>query len=113
MAIKFYFQSYKKGQYYSQKSHNYYPSTDIGNQVWLSPTELCHGEQLDLYEIKKRIDPNVDTKERNIIQRFNDTTQFTIKTKKAKLFLMTKKRMINSIMHYMIYYLILFLIISI
>ena len=79
MAIKFYFQSYKKGQYYSQKSHAYYHSTDIGNQVWLSPTELCHGEQLDLYEIKKRIDPNVGKKERNIIQRFNDTTQFTIK----------------------------------
>ena len=53
--MKFYFQSYKKGRYYSQKTQSYYTSTDIGNQVWLSPTELCHGEQLDLYEIKKRI----------------------------------------------------------
>lgn len=79
MNIKFYFQSYKKGKYYSQKSHSYYTSTDIGNQVWLSPTELCHGEQLDLYEIKRRINPNVPKTERNIIQRFNNTTQFTLK----------------------------------
>ena len=46
--IKFYFQKYKKGTYWSNSSKTTFESDNIGNQVWLADGVPCKGECLTL-----------------------------------------------------------------
>ena len=83
-VIKFYFQKYKKGTYWSHSSKKTFPSDDIGNQVWLADGVPCKGECLTLEEILPKLSKTTKKSERDLIMRFEvdefpiaETTDFS------------------------------------
>ena len=69
--LKFYYQPFKKGTYWSKASQKYFISDDIGNQVWLHKGSPVKGELLTLYDIVRKLPVNVPKKERSLVLRFN------------------------------------------
>lgn len=75
--IKFYFQKYKKGTYWSKNEKKTFDSDDIGNQVWLADGVPCKGECLTLEEILPQLNKTTKKSERDLIMRF-EVNEFPI-----------------------------------
>ena len=78
--IKFYFQKYKKGTYWSNSSKTTFESDNIGNQVWLADGVPCKGECLTLEEILPKLNKTTKKSERDLIMRF-EVNEFPIADK--------------------------------
>lgn len=76
-VIKFYFQRYKKGTYWSKNEKKTFDSDDIGNQVWLADGVPCKGECLTLEEILPQLNKTTKKSERDLIMRF-EVNEFPI-----------------------------------
>ena len=79
-VIKFYFQKYKKGTYWSEKKKETFESDNIGNQVWLADGVPCKGECLTLEEILPQLNKTTKKSERDLIMRF-EVNEFPITDK--------------------------------
>lgn len=79
-VIKFYFQKYKKGTYWSENNKTTFDSNNIGNQVWLADGVPCKGECLTLEEILPKLNKTTKKSERDLIMRF-EVNEFPIADK--------------------------------
>ena len=76
--MKFYYKPFERKKYWSNRSHKYYTSKSISDQVWDSPGNPCKGESLDIHSIIKKLPVTNSKDERSAIMRF-DTDIFPLK----------------------------------
>ena len=76
--MNFYYQSFKQKKFWSNKSHKYYTSKSISDQIWDEPNKPCKGQLLSLNNIIKILPITDDKSKRSAIMRF-ETDIFPLK----------------------------------
>lgn len=76
--MNFYYQSFKQKKFWSNKSHKYYTSKSISDQIWDEPNKPCKGQLLSLNDIIKILPITDDKSKRSAIMRF-ETDIFPLK----------------------------------